>query len=515
MLHPTWRKYVGKPGSNAARAVTFVLATLVVTCFVIGGTLTGAYLAVQQIVTTTAVDYAKALGLALDPSEVRFGFGFVQLLDSRFVALKVPGVSGSIKRLDVDLEFPTLRPSRMFVSGVAVEAKGDPMAMKDASLRYWEQLRPTLPRSKSASSMPEVEWRHLSLNVVTGNPLLSNLTATELTIATDVGPTHDETTIRTASTKVGSFNLGALEIAMRNQDGLFELGWGPTLHESKWRVAYRSLPYLAQVKFSFQPIAAGKLVETLGAAAVPEAFRATKLSGHIEGVYDVMSGKTAGAATVNLAGFSPPYPPELKGYRFATETTMRTQFEVDPLWFAVELRGIELRTGELSLVGHGRIDRELLSARLRADLSTTLDCITLAKGYATDAVGGELGQWAAKNAPKAVRGSVAVRVQVDADSNRLSQAKLVKRVGIGCGLRPMSLVDLIDLGLPPIPDRQTVERLIQLMPQQSWLPNLASMPSILPPLGSLLNPRPLLGTVKSSPASPRSSTAPAPGTLSR
>lgn len=503
---------MGNTGSNTARTVRIVVALLTIACFVIGGTLTGAYLALRHIVTTTSLEYAKALGVTLTPSEVRFGVDFVQLLDSRFVLLKVPGVTGTVRRVDADIDLWTLRPTRLFLSGVTVDAKGDPIVLEDSALRYWEQLRPKLPAGKPGSSMPMVEWRHLALNLTTGNALLPTVSVTELTIATGVGPTHDETAIRTATTKARGIDLGPLEIALRNQDGTLELGWGPTLLESKWRVAYRDLPGSAQVRLSFQPFPVPELLGRLG-SPVPETLKTTKLSGHIETAHDKATGKTTGTSTLTLQGFAPPYPPELKGYRFADETSMRAQFEIDPLWLIAELRSIELRTGDLSLAGHGRIDRDLLSARLRAELTTTLDCVTLAKGWATEAVGGQLGQWGAKNAPKAVQGSVSVRVQVDADSNRLSEAKVAKRIGIGCGLRPMTLVDLLDLGLPPLPDRQTLERLVQLVPPSTVIANLGAMPQLLPPLGSLLAPPTAVAQPKPAATSgkkPRAGTASAP-----
>jgi hypothetical protein len=310
---------------------------------------------------------------------------------------------------------------------------------------------------------------------------------------------------------VGAFDLGALEIAVRNQDGTFELGWGPTLLESKWRVSYRELPNIEQFRFSFQPTSARDVLPTLGFAAVPKGLESTKLEGHIEAVRDEATGKTVGTATLNLRGFAPPYPPELKGYRFADTTTLRTQFVLDPLWLVAELRGIELKTGDLSLVGNGRIERELVSARLRAELETTLDCVTLARGYSTDEIGGGLGQWGARNAPKAIRGSVAVKVQIDADSGKLADAKVIKRIGIGCGLRPMSVVDLLNLGLPPLPDRKTIDRLMQIDPK-TVISNLSTMPNLLPSFNEILATPPF-GATKSSPTS-SSRTTPVKGSTS-
>lgn len=481
---------MGNSGSNTARAVRLVVALVVVTCFIVGGVVTGAYLAVRHIVTSSAVGYAKALGVTIEPTEVRFGLTFVQLLDTKFVVAAIPGVAGTARRIDVDLE--GIRPKAMLAMGVTIVAEGDPLALKESALKYWEELRQK-SNSSAGTELPKVEWQHLDVHLKTGNAFLPTVSLAELSVASNVGATHDETTIRTAKTTAGAAELGPLEVAIRNQDGTFELGWGPTLLESSWRVAYRELDRADQVRFSFQPHPAKDLLEHVGTTAIPESLATAKVAGHFEAIRDRASGKTKGTLTINLSEFTPPYPPELKGYRFAKTTTLRAQIELDPLLLAAELRGIELRTGDLALIGHGRIDRELFSLRLRAELGTTLDCVTLAKGYATETVGGALGNWGASNAPLAIRGGVSVRVQIDADSRRLDDAKVVKRLGIGCGLRPMSLVDLMNLGLPPIPDPKTVERLIQQIPPDAVLSNLPAFPKLLPSIDELLNSETSMG----------------------
>ncbi|HEY5957787.1 MAG TPA: hypothetical protein VIV60_14590 [Polyangiaceae bacterium] len=473
---------MGNSGANTARTLRIVVALVAIGCFTLGAALTGAYLVIRHVVTNTAIAYAKALGVAIEPSEVRFGLTFIQLIDCRFTALLVPGVSGTVRRVDVDLI--GTRPTRVLVSGIELVAEGEPLQLWDASLAYWERLR----RQTDAAgklALPAVEWRHLNARVTTGNPLFPAAAVTELSVGFNVGPTHDETSIRTESTRVGAFDLGPIGLAFRNQDGVFEVGWGKTLVESSWRVAYQAKAGADYVRLSFQPLSVAELMQKVGQSAPPELAKA-KVAGYIQGSRERSSGKTAGAVNLTLNDFSPPFPPELKGYRFSDTTTLRADFVVDPLWFAADLRGIELRNGDVSLTGHGRLERELLSVRLRADLATFLDCVTLARGYATDTLGGELGQWGVRNAPKAIRGGVTVRVQIDADSSHLEQAKIIRQLGVGCGLKPMSLVDLLNLGLPPLPDPKTVERLIQHIPNAATaLSTLPNLPNLLPSFNEL------------------------------
>jgi hypothetical protein len=471
---------MGKTSPNTLKTMRIVVVLFATACFGLGGAVTGVYLALRHIIGTTAVGYAKALGVQLDLGEVRFGPGFVQLLETKFGLPQLPGVSGTIRRIDVELS--GRKPTHVLLKGVRISANGDPAELRDSAIRYWENLRRTAATSEPA--LPKVEWQDLALQLTTASALVPSVSLTDLSMVTGSGPTHDEITLRTGSTHVGNYDLGPLELAVRDQDGTFELGIGPSLLESKWRVTYRDVAHADHVRVSFVPQALQDLFARFGETKVPDALKAATLGGHIEAVRDQKIGRATGSLALSLAGFTPPYPPELKGYRFADTTTLRAEFELDPLLLAVVLKGIELRTGDLALLGRGRLDRELFSARLRAELDATLDCVTLAKGYAAQEIGGELGKWGARNAPKAVRGAVSVKVQIDANTSRLEDAKVVKRIGIGCGMRPMSLTELLSLGLPPAPDAKNIEQLLKKIPSGG---SATTMPNLLPPL-SELNP---------------------------
>lgn len=477
------RSLVGNSSSETAKAVRVALALIALGCFVLGATATGAYLAISHIVRTAVVDYAKVLGIELKPAEVRFGPGFVQISAAQFRALEVPGVTGSIRRIDVDLS--GLSPGKIALTEVKVSAAGDPIDLADGLLRYSSKLLSVRAQAEGKLSLPELHWQHLSVDVSTANSLMPTASATEVTVVTNAGPTHDEFLIRTATTKIADFDLGPLELAVRNQNGNFELGWGPSLHESKWHVAYRKLESAEELKFSFQPCSLLDVLGRFGATTGLDAFVKTKMQGHLNALRDRASGKTTGSLALDLVGFTPPFPPELKGYRFSDTSTARTNFELDPLGLEMQLRDLELKTGDIRLFGHGRVDRDGVSLRVRAELTTLLDCVTLAKGWMAEQVSGELGSWAQRNVPKAVNGSVNVKVQLDADTSHLEQAKIVKRIGIGCGLRPMSISDWLNLGLPPLPDAATLERLRKQLPAPSTLPGLPTLPQLLPPLVDL------------------------------
>lgn len=94
---------------------------------------------------------------------------------------------------------------------------------------------------------------------------------------------------------------------------------------------------------------------------------------------------------------------------------------------------------------------------------------------------GQLGRLAGKLTKQVLKGSVGVTVAVEADSRRLAEAKVAKIIGIGCGLKPLTIPNLADfpqLGEIPLPEG------LKELPK--GLPSALPPPSSLPPLPSSL-----------------------------
>jgi hypothetical protein len=93
-------------------------------------------------------------------------------------------------------------------------------------------------------------------------------------------------------------------------------------------------------------------------------------------------------------------------------------------------------------------------------------------------------------------GSVSVEVKIEGDTRRLKEAKVERRIGVGCGLKPLTLDELRKLGeLIPLPEELSVlaEEVVKnappglvlpglVLPPPSALPKLPPLPSNLPPL---------------------------------
>ena len=119
------------------------------------------------------------------------------------------------------------------------------------------------------------------------------------------------------------------------------------------------------------------------------------------------------------------------------------------------------------------------------NLKGALPCDALAGAAAESRLGQLLGRASGKQGKRAaqalVGGEVSVEVGVEATTKDLANAKLTQKIGIGCGLRPLSLGELIalapnakdlqaigdevgrklegigkELGLPPVPSGLTL-----------------------------------------------------------
>jgi hypothetical protein len=150
----------------------------------------------------------------------------------------------------------------------------------------------------------------------------------------------------------------------------------------------------------------------------------------------------------------PPHPPELDGFVFGNETSFETRLGIPPDYRTLTLTQSRVKAGSFVLTGGGSVHRYDGFARAWLDLRGQLPCASLASAMAESTLGRVLGPLLGRTAELAVKGSVAVVVQVDADTRNLAGAKVVRTLGMGCGLRLLGLpgIGQLDLGkLPPLP----------------------------------------------------------------
>jgi hypothetical protein len=158
--------------------------------------------------------------------------------------------------------------------------------------------------------------------------------------------------------------------------------------------------------------------------------------------------------------------------------------------------------------------REGQSASVDLDLKGALPCDALAGAAAESRLGQLLGRVSGRQGKRTalaiVRGDVSVEVAIKASTNDLPNAKLTQKIGVGCGLRPLSLAELIAL-TPNAKDLQgignEVGKKLEDIGKDLGLPPVPSGLPPLPPLPTFtIEPLPKsTGTAKKKLAPPASS----------
>lgn len=213
------------------------------------------------------------------------------------------------------------------------------------------------------------------------------------------------------------------------------------------------------------------------------------VSGSAEMTFDrgVEAGAVTGSMEVVLDGYVPPHPVELNGFIFGRKTTFSTLFDVSEDRTTVDLTDSKVTAGSFRLRGGGKVERRDDHGVLRLDLKGKLSCSAVADSAARARLGSVLGRMLGDAAKRVVQGSVGVRVVIRADTRNLSDARVDRTIGVGCGLRPLSLEDLKQLGLPTSLEEfaekaQQVSESLPDLPKE--LPDLKDLPipSGMPPL---------------------------------
>src|SRR5690606_28042914 len=123
-----------------------------------------------------------------------------------------------------------------------------------------------------------------------------------------------------------------------------------------------------------------------------------------------------------------------------------------------------VKHGALELAGRGRVVRVGDHAEALIELDGQLACTAVAAAAARSRLGEGLGGLVAEAARRTLDGSVAVGVTIEADSRRLAEAEIARRVGLGCGLKLLK-------DWPQLPG-------IEDLPALDKLPKLEDLPGL-------------------------------------
>ncbi len=435
------------------------------------GTLAGAAL-VWQAWTGLRADLTQGIrriaerqGLELTLGQVELGLGFVQLYDSKFQLLGVPGAKGTLRRIDIDADW--LTPKKVTLFDITLTLTGEPRPLVQG-LTEWSQ------RYGKRTALPAVTVETRGLDVAyqsaqVGPPLVE-LRGLALT------PEGTGTNVTVAQLRAYEFSIAQFRAHLVQRPTGLSLALATAgLPTSTWELTQslagtelratvpvqRLLPLL--------PLRYAMVVAWLGSS--PE------LGGQLRAFVPSSAGNIAGELNVEVHGFQPPLPAELRGFPLSDQSTLKLTFEAPQSLDWATLHRLEVNDAPLKFLGNGRITRHDRDFVVEAQLKTALECRELAMAMAKPQLGVELGPWATRAASSAVTGQVGVTVQVSFDSRNPADAKLARQLGIGCGLRPLTLDQMLGLGLPPLVDPRTIPAVRRMLDPKQPLPSFS-----LPPL---------------------------------
>jgi hypothetical protein len=459
------------PTLHTRRALLLLGAALVVA---LGLAIAVALFLVPRFVEREVVRRAREQGVELELGELDYGWEWAELSQAKARLVGVAGLRIAFDQLLIDLD--GTEPKKLDFSRVRVEADGSLPALALA-LGAWSKRFPQFYALPLQARRVSVEWRPEA-----GRPpwlVLRDATAVSAAGATVIAAEQAE---------VAGASVGRVGATWSKAASSVALGLGETeLAKAPLRIGIDFALPRPKLTLELSPT---KLERLAGPFAIRLPVKDVTGDARVE--LEFASQEAAlpqhGHAKGQLTGWIPPHPAELDGFVFGDTTLVETELSFAAKGTDASLTKTRIVAGKFALEGGGALTREARDLELSLDLTGALPCDALASAAAESRLGRllgrEAGQKAGALAKQVVGGSVNVRVQVNASTRDLAAAEVTRSIGVGCGLRPLTLEDLFKLGETLLPEdlSKLPEELGKLAPK---LPDGAfPLPSGLPPVPS-------------------------------
>jgi ADP-dependent NAD(P)H-hydrate dehydratase / NAD(P)H-hydrate epimerase len=414
---------------------------------------------------------AEAQGVSLKPESISFGWGWVQINQVKVNLARVRTVEMQVGRIDVALD--GLTPLSIDLTNVDGLVIGS-ITNVGLELAEWTKAHP------SAYALP-LSAKNVRVRFVepAGTPPWLEVSGGELTRTKSGG------VFAAQHTRFLGVDLGTVGASFAREASSIALGFGETdLDQAPFRVEISANGPTPTARFVLAPTPAERLAKPLGLGPLASGVVVSSET-TIAFATGAAEGSVSGVSHVTLKGYIPPHPFELDGFIFGDTTTFDTKFALPKTRDRIALTESRLKAGKFELSGEGLISRGSDHSEATLNLSGDLPCSALA-GVSAESrlaklLGAKLAGKAGKLAEQVVGGSVRVGLKLSADTRQLSAARMERTIGVGCGLRPLSLAELSKLL------STDVNELLKNLPTLSDLSNLPAlqgMPSSLPPLPS-------------------------------
>jgi hypothetical protein len=425
--------------------------------------LVAAAIAFEPLVRHVVVTRARDGGVALEAiDDIRLRFGRITLSGVRFSLIGVRGLEGEAAHLE--LELSGLRPTKIIAREMKLELVGSAVDLLLA-LGVWTDEHPELWRLPADVADVTLRWRPAK----DADPWLAARGAR-------IVPTERGARLEAERASVLGIPVGRVGAAWDSTGASASFGFGEDdVEKAPLRAVIHHAARPARLEIALDPVAIRDLAGPLAIfLPIPDVRASGKadLTLHSGGAID-------GTIVAKFEGYRVPVPRELSAFVFGDTTIVKTQIAIDSNFTSMRLDDIEAHHGAVKLFGAGTIDRRGTDALIDLTLKGSLGCSELAAAATRTHVPGEIGRALGGLAGKALLGSVGFTITIRADSRNLLAAKIGRQIGVGCGLRPLSLDDLPKLAdeLPKVADE--LPNLPEKLPKM--LENLPSLPLLPQP----------------------------------
>jgi ADP-dependent NAD(P)H-hydrate dehydratase / NAD(P)H-hydrate epimerase len=426
------------------------------------------------------VDTAHAYGIEIEPGEIGFGFDWVQIDNAKIRLAGVRSLELRARRIDVSLH--DFLPESIVLDDVEVSGQG-PLATVLLELGNFSRTHAAALAIPLSASRARV---HLSEK---------SGAAPWLEVSAALLLRHARGGIFSApATALFGLSLGRVFGSFSKDSALARFAFGePDVARGPLEVELEGGAKKSTARLTLAPVAIQKLP---GFSARDALFPGATASGSasLELPAAELVASREGHAHITLKGYIPPHPLELDGFVFGDTTSFDTGFTLPDGQTRMLLHDSVVTAGRFQIKGGGILSFATDPTELSLDLRGDLPCDALAGAAAESRLakilGSALSAKAGALARRSVQGSVSVTVAVAANSKNWAAAKVNRRIGIGCGLRPLPLAELAKL-FPLPPELADLSGALSTLPQDlSGLPplpaGLPALPSGLPPLPTRL-----------------------------